>query len=94
MGARANQAVEATGYRRLTADVAGNALPARRAWAAATPGRDRSPSGLRECIAAKYFVAERLRVPTGGAAGRGPRSRRRGKPRRYKKANASPPSIL
>ncbi len=44
-------------------------------------------------FAALHFVAERLRVPGGGverAAGRTPD--RRGKPRRYKKANASPPN--
>ncbi len=49
---------------------------------------------IPECIAATYFVAERLRVPTGGAVGCGPYSRRRGEPRRYKKANASPPHLV
>ncbi len=55
--------------------------------------REAAPLQKGECVAATHFVAERLRVPTGGAVGCGPHSRRRGKPRRYKKANA-PPRIL
>ena len=56
--------------------------------------REAAPLQKGECVAATYSVAERLRVPTGGAVGCGPHSRRRGKPRRYKKANARPPRIL
>ena len=46
---------------------------------------------IHECPNASppHFVAERLRVPR-GAAGCGAHSRRRGKPRRYEKAIASP----
>ena len=55
--------------------------------------REAAPLQKGECRAATHFVAERLRVPTGGAVGCGAHPRRRGKPRRYKKANA-PPRIL
>ena len=56
--------------------------------------REAAPLQEGECVAATHSVAERLRVPTGGAVGCGPHFRRRGKPRRYKKANAPPPRIL
>ena len=74
---------------------------ARAAFCSGTPPRsDRGCGGLRaplpigagslaatkgECIAAKYFVAERLRVPTAGRWAAGAAPDRRGKPRRYKK---------
>ncbi len=41
--------------------------------------------GQRPAEGVPHFVAERLRVPTGGAAGCGPQPRRRGKPRRYRR---------
>ncbi len=85
-------------------------MPRRHAFCSGTPPRsDRGCGGLRaplppareaaplqrgECAAAAHFVAERLRVPRGGGKGCGARPRRRGKPRRYKEANASPPRIL
>ena len=73
----------------------------RAAFCSGTPPRsDRGCGGLRapapsareavplqkgECIAAKYFVAERLRVPTAGRWAAGAAPDRRGKPRRHKK---------
>ncbi len=71
------------GELRAPLPAAREAAPLQNAKASSRRGR------IPECPNASppsYFVAERLRVPTGGAVGCGPRSRRRGKPRRYKKA--------